>query len=572
MRVFRDKVEDIVPVGKKSHMLCRNGLVKQLYTLRNKRKSIWDTMDIPYIKEADHYLRQRRGRIHNRLLLVTEDINVAMKTTAYMKFHAFVFEEDAEDLYDYYDYEFEGEEEENADEMIQLIDFNSKELDDKGMPNKYIFFLQEINENSTVVFTGLDNEIDMQEKLEVLGACPAANMCIVVSPEHMMKPWVQELLIDMNCGILTLSPLKQSYYEAVLANLLEGASYKLAKELSAKKFIHMIRKRRGKQFREEDIAWYLDKALEKIVANGHKSTIIQETDLPELFAGQQSPMECLGAMTGLANLKQAAVEVAAITKEEMANEKLGVLHKNMIFVGNPGTGKTTGAKLLADIMAEEGNTNAKFVTAERKSLIGQYVGHTAPKVAKMFEEARGGVLFVDEAGFFLNESSGGFVEEAMKEFIRYMEVYPDVTVIFAMYSDEVKRFLELDSGLSSRVSRFVQFEDYTTEELCEITVQMLKEKGYLAGEYTTEAIKECIEQIRTDKQKKFGNAREARTLAESVIITASMRQYDAKKRANIITPQDVKAAYDRLHTEFEKKQVFGFGNPSENNKKICYGY
>jgi len=193
-------------------------------------------------------------------------------------------------------------------------------------------------------------------------------------------------------------------------------------------------------------------------------------------------------------------------------------------------------------------------------------------VAKMFEEARGGVLFVDEAGFFLNESSGGFVEEAMKEFIRYMEVYPDVTVIFAMYSDEVKRFLELDSGLSSRISRFVQFEDYTTEELCEITVQMLKEKGYLAGEYTTEAIKECIEQIRTDKQKKFGNAREARTLAESVIITASMRQYDAKKRANIITPQDVKAAYDRLHTEFEKKQVFGFGNPSENNKKICYGY
>ena len=572
MRLFRNKVEDIVPVGKKSHMLCRNGLVKQLYTLRNKRKSIGDTMDIPYIKEADHYLRQRRGRIHNRLLLVTEDINVAMKTTAYMKFYAFELEADEEYLYDYYDYEFEGEEEENADEMIQLIDFNSKELDDKGMPNKYIFFLQEINENSTVVFTGLDNEIDMQEKLEVLGACPAANMCIVVSPEQMMKPWVQELLIDMNCGILTLSPLKQSYYEAVLANLLEGESYKLAKELSAKKFIHMIRKRRGKQFREEDIAWYLDKALEKIVANGHKSSIIQETDLPELFAGQQSPMECLGAMTGLSNLKKAAVEVAAITKEEMANEKLGVLHKNMIFVGNPGTGKTTGAKLLADIMAEEGNTNAKFVTAERKSLIGQYVGHTAPKVAKMFEEARGGVLFVDEAGFFLNESSGGFVEEAMKEFIRYMEVYPDVTVIFAMYSDEVKRFLELDSGLSSRISRFVQFEDYTTEELCEITVQMLKKKGYLTGEYTTEAIKECIEQIRTDKQKKFGNAREARTLAESVIITASMRQYDAKKRANIITPQDVKAAYDRLHTEFEKKQVFGFGNPSENNKKICYGY
>lgn len=297
--------------------------------------------------------------------------------------------------------------------------------------------------------------------------------------------------------------------------------------------------------------------------------MLKEEHFPELFTEGKKPMEQLQEMTGLENVKKVAEEIAAITKEELQNEKLGVLHKNMIFFGNPGTGKTTVAKLLVDIMAEEGNSNANFVVADRKSLIGKYVGHTAPKVARKFEEARGGVLFVDEAGFFLNGASGGFVAEAMKEFIRYMEIYPDVTVIFAMYSNEVVGFLELDEGLSSRISHFVKFEDYHFEELTEITKKMLQEKGYDVSPETMNAIQENMKKIKAQKKKKFGNAREARNLAESMIITASLRQYHAKKRETMITVQDVENGYRRMNTEMEKKQnAFGFYGRTESKNAM----
>ena len=280
-------------------------------------------------------------------------------------------------------------------------------------------------------------------------------------------------------------------------------------------------------------------------------------------------MERLRSMTGLDNVKKVADELSALAREELVNERLGILHKNMIFVGNPGTGKTTSAKLLADIMAEEGNTNTSFVIAERKSLIGKYVGHTAHNVAGKFEEARGGVLFVDEAGFFLNEESGGYVEEAMKEFVRYMELYPDVTVIFAMYSDEVEQFLNLDSGLSSRISRFVKFEDYTIDELTDITVKILTGKGYVVDKAVGTVIYDSLTKIRNDKKKQFGNAREARNLAESVIIAASMRRYREKSKKNIILAVDVEEGYSRLCTEADnKKSVFGFQTDIYVNKKM----
>ena len=300
-----------------------------------------------------------------------------------------------------------------------------------------------------------------------------------------------------------------------------------------------------------------------------KGTILKEEHFPDLFTEGKKPMEQLEEMTGLENVKRIAKEIAAITNEELHNEKLGTFHKNMIFYGNPGTGKTTVAKLLADIMAEEGNTNANFVVADRKSLIGKYVGHTAPKVARKFEEARGGILFVDEAGFFLNSESGAYIAEAVKEFVRYMELYPDVTVIFAMYSNEVSGFLEVDEGLSSRINHFVKFEDYQFEELTEITRKMLQEKGYEVSQETMLAIQKSMEKIKAQKKKKFGNAREARNLAESMIITASLRQYQAKKRETVITVQDVENGYKRMNAETEKKQTaFGFYGRTEGKKTM----
>ena len=125
---------------------------------------------------------------------------------------------------------------------------------------------------------------------------------------------------------------------------------------------------------------------------------------------------------------------------------------------------------------------------------------------------------MDEAGFFLKDSDRGFTGEALKEFVRYMENYPDVTVIFAMYEHEMQDFLALDEGLSSRIARKVQFADYSTEELMEICQSMLREKGYGIDEMAREYVRGYL----AGRDEDFGNARGVRKLVEGLVTAHSM--------------------------------------------------
>lgn len=571
MNEFKKRVEKMAPVLESKYSLTPVGVIAQYYGLSNKRRSQWEGMKNPYIEDTIWYLESCNGRLPKYLMLVSEDKNLALKSATYMIHHAEEFVDDADDYYGYYDDDGIFIEDENEfEEMVRVIDLaGGPEGEKSGVGNAWAPLLVNTADNRIVLFTGLQDESGFAEKLEVMGACPADTICIYMHPSQLKTEWAKKVLMELQCEILEISTPTDAYYEKLLTGLLSAGDCKLEKKLAAKKLLHKIRKSRGEQFKEEDIAWYLDKALENKKRRGEEDNILESKDFKELFVSEETAMEKLQNMTGLENVKKLAKEMASITLEEMNNDKLGILHKNMIFMGNPGTGKTTCAQLLAEIMFEEGNTNANFVVADRKKLIGKYVGHTAPKVAKMFEEAKGGVLFVDEAGFFLNQGSGGYVEEAMKEFIRYMELYPEVTVIFAMYSDEVSAFLELDSGLTSRISRFVNFEDYSLEELSEITVKFLQEKGYCVEAEVKESIRQSLGRIREARKKKFGNAREARKLAEAAIIAASVRKYGVKKRDNQIMLQDIQEGFEKLRAELDKKQkLFGFQNEVNDNRKL----
>ena len=242
-----------------------------------------------------------------------------------------------------------------------------------------------------------------------------------------------------------------------------------------------------------------------------------------------------------------------------------------LFTGSRGTGKTTCAQLLAGIMAEKGISNAAFIMASRADIVGKYVGHTAAKVSELFEKARGGILFVDEAGFFLNESSGGFIQEAIKEFVRFMELYPDVTVIFAMYEREASEFLKLDEGLSSRISRMVEFEDFSDRELQDICMHMIREKGYAVARNSIKPAFGYIAKMR--EEKNFGNARDVRKLVESVIVAHSVRIHSGAPEssaaretadADIISSADVKRGIERLRSIPQSRKKFGFeyANPA----------
>jgi SpoVK/Ycf46/Vps4 family AAA+-type ATPase len=274
-------------------------------------------------------------------------------------------------------------------------------------------------------------------------------------------------------------------------------------------------------------------------------------------------MDRLEALVGLSNVKQVMKELSAFMKEMSHNEKLTNVCRHMIFEGNPGTGKTVCAKITADIMAEMGQSNSVFVDASRKDIVAGYVGQTAPKIANLFKRARGGVLFVDEAGFFLQDAKGSYNQEAIKEFVRYMELYQDVIVIFALYPHEVEDWLDLEAGLSSRISRIVKFEDYSDKEMIEIAHYMCEQRGYCTEQAADSVISDYIAKRKSLDKKKFGNAREVRKLVEAAIFARSIRRYDdnTEDTTLILSKDDFKNGAARLmqeSKEFKIKNAFGF--------------
>jgi SpoVK/Ycf46/Vps4 family AAA+-type ATPase len=346
----------------------------------------------------------------------------------------------------------------------------------------------------------------------------------------------------------------------------------LAKNLEPLRLVRGIRKKRGNKFGEEDIAWSLDQAV-KQVPKREKRFVLEEKDFSFTGKIEERPMERLSAMAGLGNVKTMIHEYAALGQEQMRNSRLENICSHMVFSGRPGTGKTECARIIAEIMAEQGQNNGNFVLASRKDIVGKYIGQTAPKVANLFRQARSGVLFVDEAGFFLQDSTrGSYNQEAIKEFVRYMETYQDVTVIFALYPHEVEAWMELDAGLSSRISRIVRFEDYTEEELVQIAAYMSGKRGYCMEKAAEAQIAEYIRKRKDALKEKFGNAREIRKLVESAIFARSIRVYNrtGKNGKLVLKASDFAKGAERLMQEEEakagkKKAPIGFAMMKEED-------
>ena len=230
----------------------------------------------------------------------------------------------------------------------------------------------------------------------------------------------------------------------------------------------------------------------------------------------------LDSMIGLAGVKG---EVRALIDEIQVNEwrrgaglAVGAVSHHLIFTGAPGTGKTTVARLYGQLLKALGVLpNGKFREVARRDLVGQYIGHTAEKTNSVFEEALGGVLFIDEA-YTLSRSgaaSADFGQEAIDTLVKLMEDHRDqVAVIVAGYTVEMRDFLDANSGLASRFAKTLEFENYTPEELVLIVNRIARNDDYLLGEGLDEAVLEWFSQIERDQN--FGNAREARKLLESM--------------------------------------------------------
>lgn len=232
-------------------------------------------------------------------------------------------------------------------------------------------------------------------------------------------------------------------------------------------------------------------------------------------------------MVGLKEQKELIEQIIAAHKVQKMrldmnlDKQKAALH--MSFTGNPGSAKTTVARLMAQILARDGVLKTgRFVECGRADLVAKYVGWTAKAVRAKFREARGGVLFIDEAYSLSDGEHATFGDEAINTIVQEMENHRDsVIVIFAGYPDKMKNFLDRNEGLRSRIAFHVNFPDYTPDELTDIFKLMAKRRGY---EISAEVAAHCKKIFkRVAKKKNFGNGRFVRNLLEQAWLKQAQR-------------------------------------------------
>jgi SpoVK/Ycf46/Vps4 family AAA+-type ATPase len=230
----------------------------------------------------------------------------------------------------------------------------------------------------------------------------------------------------------------------------------------------------------------------------------------------------LNGMVGLAAVKHEVNGLVSLLTATRQRQALGLptpsISHHVVFAGPPGTGKTTVARLYADLLRSFGVLpRGQLVEVSRADLVGRYIGHTAQLTAEAFERARGGVLFIDEAYALTPENSpSDFGREAVDTLLKLMEDHRDeVVVIAAGYTHEMRRFLDSNPGLASRFSRHIPFSDYTTDELVTIVRRNAENVGYFCTPETLEALRGYLDALPRDRS--FGNARLARQLVETMV-------------------------------------------------------
>ena len=245
---------------------------------------------------------------------------------------------------------------------------------------------------------------------------------------------------------------------------------------------------------------------------------VQALKKPE--EGEPSAAEKLEKLIGLANTKAKIREITAYARMQKRMEALGKnansLCFNMVFTGNPGTAKTTVARLTAEILYEEGIIKKrKFMEVGRSDLVAVYLGQTAVKIKKVFKDIKGGVLFVDEAySLFENYGdSNGYTDEALGTIVQEMENNRDTVVIFAGYPDEMETLLDHNPGLRSRFPIHIGFDDYSADELTAITEIEAQRRGFSIAPGALKKIESICSSAMNSKG--FGNGRFCRVLAEN---------------------------------------------------------
>lgn len=308
-----------------------------------------------------------------------------------------------------------------------------------------------------------------------------------------------------------------------------------------KKIEKPIEKKVDKSIDLEDISSILDNLKQNIqedetllsASSASPSLEEKKADSPEAPAApvekETDPMEDLNDLVGLDNIKKDVANLINLVKMQKMRRDRGLksvpVSLHLVFSGNPGTGKTTVARILARLYKQIGVlSKGQLVEVDRSALVAGYVGQTATKTQEKIKEAMGGILFIDEAYTLVKKEGNDFGQEAIDTLLKEMEDHrDDFVVIVAGYTKPMEDFISSNPGLKSRFNKYMYFEDYTKDELLTIFQGFCDKYQYQLDESAQKAVSEKLEQMTSEKKENFANAREVRNLFEKIIIKQANR-------------------------------------------------
>ena len=249
----------------------------------------------------------------------------------------------------------------------------------------------------------------------------------------------------------------------------------------------------------------------------------------------EKDMERLDSLIGLEGVKAEIRDLSALLQISRLRKARGLktapAARHLVFSGNPGTGKTTTARILAAIYKDLGFlSKGQLVECSRSDLVGEYIGSSAKKTMEMIKKARGGILFIDEAYSLSRKSEKDFGHEVIEVLLQQMEnSRDDLVVIAAGYPDRMEEFLDSNPGLRSRFTTFIHFEDYSARQLMMILRKMAAELDYQLDEEASQVMEQRFEEIAKNRPAHFANGRDVRTLLEKAITRQARRLIEQQK-------------------------------------------